>query len=67
MEDVKAKAQAFLKERWESFKDAQDCGETTLAGIFKDEFLTLVEMYEAVFNEDVYYGNNGLKYEPKEA
>ena len=62
---MKETVRRILAEKWSDYADARDCGEKSLAQEYMHDFLTVVEVYEELFNEEVYGTDSGLKYEPK--
>ena len=60
---MKETARRFLEDKWAEVLDARECGETDIAKEALHDFLTLSEMYTALFNDDVYGTDKGVKYE----
>ena len=68
MEDIKAKARAFLAERWAEVLEAEEYDEAVdIAKRLRHDFYVASEMYEALFNEEVTGTTlSGVIYEAKE-
>lgn len=66
MTDVQKTARKILAEKWADYEDARECSEKDLAKEYLHDFLLLADMYEALFNEEVYGTDKGVIYDPIE-